>query len=245
MKKLALLLLSAVAFAQMPGTNDPAPSVSQCPSGYEDMVGWMLPSNLSIHLVGSHDYKGFGLAPGKMYFIKSKKGWPLDEKLYDAEFVYDYITENGAQGWASPSAVKEYVIPVKLAPRCIPYVAVGKRAASVSTPSSETEFVSKLNCIEVGRHNLGYIIGQVWNQGMVNFGGTIGLADTRVLTYRWGCDSTYSNCAAREELWLARGYGWVEGKLYKNGQLINDTKSNVVQPGNVAPVQPCGDARVQ
>lgn len=237
-----LLLNQTVATAQT--------SSNSCPPGTEDMVAWMLPSDMGQHLQGSNLKLYASAVPGKMYFVKSKNGFPLDEKLVYGNYIRDYITENGQQdGWTNPKNVKQYVgYGVKLAPRCIPIGSPGQRLASVKNDKSTTEFVSKVNCTVVSRHNAGYVIGQVWNQGWVDFGGSVGNADTRVLTYRWGCDSTYSNCSTREELWLARGFGWVEWKNYKlqNGVyvLINDTKADEVMPGNVAPNQPCGDAPV-
>ncbi len=217
------------------------------------MVSWMMPADMSIHIEGNNDYKSFYLKPGKMYFIKNRQGWPLDEKLYDTNYVYDYITENGKDGWFDPSDVKQFVTPPKLAPRCIPVGAPGQKVATVT--NGNTPFVSKMSCQIVQWLHLGSIVGEVWNVGLHNFGllnangQPIGAVDTRVLTYRWGCDSTFSVCQAREELWLARGYGWVEWKNYvwQNGQfvLVQDTIGTHVAVGAPTPVQPCGDAPVQ
>jgi len=48
---------------------------------------------------------------------------------------------------------------------------------------------------------------------------------------------------------LARGYGWVEWKLYvlQNGVyvLMNDTIGSNAATPNPIPYQPCGDDRVQ
>ncbi len=231
----------------------PPPAQFSCPNGTEDMVSWMMPSDMSAHTEGNNDYKSFYLKPGKMYFIKNRRGWPLDEKLYDNNYIYDYITENGKDGWFNAANVKEFAIPPKLAPRCIPVGAPGQKLATVT--NANTPFVSKMSCQIVSRHQLGGIIGQVWNMGLHDFGlldqngHQIGPVDTRVLTYRWGCDPTFSTCQTREELWLARGYGWVEWKNYvwKNGQfvLVNDTKGTHLTGGAPLPDQPCGDAPVQ
>lgn len=234
-------------------TQDPPPGSFSCPQGTEDMVSWMMPSDMSRHIEGNNDYKAFYLRPGKMYFTKNRQGWPLDEKLYDENYIYDYITENGKDGWFNPADVKQFVIPVKLAPRCIPVGAPGQKVASVG--NSETPFVAKMSCNIVQRTQLGHVLGEVWNQGLHDFGlldeqgQEIGPVDTRVLTYNWSCDSNFQNCAVREELWLARGYGWVEWKNYvlQNGQYVlkQDTIGTHAAPGAPVPVQPCGDAPVQ
>ena len=236
-----------------PPPQPPPPSGFSCPQGTEDMVSWMMPSDMSMHIEGNHDYKAFYLRPGKMYFTKNKRGWPLDEKLYDENFIYDYITENGKDGWFDPSDVKQFIIPVKLAPRCIPVGSPGQKVASVG--NSQTPFVSKMSCNIVQRTQLGHVLGEVWNVGQHDFGlldlqgQPIGPIDTRVLTYNWSCDSNYQNCKVREELWLARGYGWVEWKNYvlQNGQyvLMQDTIGTHAAQGAPVPVQPCGDAAVQ
>jgi len=239
--------------AQDPPPDNPPPPPFTCPAGTEDMVSWMMPSDMSFHFEGNHDYKSFYLRPGRMYFVKNRQGWPLDEKLYDHDYIYDFITENGADGWHDPSDIKEFVNPVKLAPRCIPIGSPGQRVASVT--NTDTRFVSKMSCNIVSRNQLGTVVGQVWNQGMHDFGlldengNPMGPVDTRVLTYRWSCDQHFANCHAREELWLARGYGWVEWKLYvlQNGQyvLMNDTIGTHAASGAPIPYQPCGDDMVQ
>lgn len=235
-----------------PPPQDPPPAFA-CPVGTQDMVSWMMPSDMSVHIEGNNDYKAFYIRPGKMYFTKNKRGWPLDEKLYDENYVYDYITENGTDGWFDPSDVKEFVTPVKLAPRCVPVGAPGQKVAAVT--NTQTQFVSKMSCAVVSRSQLGTVVGEVWNQGLHDFGlldvhgQPIGPVDTRVLTYRWSCDSNFSNCKVREELWLARGYGWVEWKNYvlQNGIYVlhQDTIGTHAATGAPVPFQPCGDARVQ
>ena len=236
--------------SQPPG---PPPPGFSCPQGTEDMVSWMMPSDMGMHVEGNNDYKAFYLRPGKMYFTKNKRGWPLDEKLYDENFVYDYITENGKDGWLDPADVKQFIKPVKLAPRCIPVGSPGQKVASVG--NTDTPFVAKMSCNIVEHTHLGHVLGEVWNVGMHDFGindvhgQPIGPVDTRVLTYNWSCDENFQNCKAREELWLARGYGWVEWKNYllENGNyvLVQDTMGTHAADGAPRPVQPCGDAPVQ
>lgn len=240
-----ILLAIILAFALTARAQTYAPT---CPLSYDDMVSWMLPAFHYHHMTGSALTIYVQSAPGKMYFIKSANGFPLDEKRFDGSYIYDSITEDGQDGgWSNPENVKQYVgMGAILSHRC-----VGRTLGKVDqafNPAPMT-FVRKKNCSIWSRNQIGYVYGNVWNVGPHDFGGLIGTVDTRVLKYHWGCDSTYQNCAAREELWLAKGYGWVEWKNYvnENGQMVlkQDNLANQYVPGNVAPDQPCGDAPVQ
>jgi hypothetical protein len=218
-------------------------------------VSWFLPANMSQHLVGTGDAKFVTVnrAQGKMYFVKNKNGYPLDEKTYDSYFVRDYMTENGQAGWTNPKDIKFFagaVNPgVKLGPRCVRSGPVGTKLATVQNDKSTTSFYTKTNCAITAKHNLGYVQGEVWNTGFQNFGGSIGNVDTRTVHYMWGCDSHYANCQAIEKLVLASTWGWVEWQNWlrqSDGsyKLVQTTMSNTVAPGNVGPDQPCGDAPV-
>jgi|SRR5581483_1738087 len=237
MKRLLFLLLLLSGFAS-----------AQCPASMDDMVSWMLPKFHYHHMTGTGLTVYVQSTAGKMYFIKASKGYPLDEKRYDASYVYDSITEDGQNnGWSDPGNVKQYTgMGAILAHRCIGR-ALGKVDQAFNRAPSV--FVRKQNCAIWSRNTIGYVYGNVWNIGFHDFGGSIGNVDTRVLKYHWGCDSTYNNCAAREELWLAKGYGWVEWKNYvnENGVMVlkQDNLANMFVSGNVQPDHPCGDALVQ
>lgn len=256
MKKLLLLFVLVVMLGC--GAKAQQTYAPVCPLNYDDVVNWLLPTNMTQHMTGSNLQMYISTVLGKMYFVKSGNGFPLDEKLYDNSYFYDYITEDGQLGWSDPGDVKQFINNgVKLAPRCIPNAGISGfngtpiklSGTTVKNDISTTYFVTKTDCTVTARNNLGYVYGDTWMVGPNNFGGSIGTADTRVVKYHWGCDSNYANCSTREELWLAAGYGWVEWKNYKlqNGVYVlqQDTLANNVAAGNVSPVQPCGDAPVQ
>ena len=50
----------------------------------------------AVDIITPIDSSGFG----QWKHVKNVRGWPWDIKLYDEQYVYDWVTE-GANGWSS------------------------------------------------------------------------------------------------------------------------------------------------
>jgi hypothetical protein len=62
-------------------------------------------------------------------------------------------------------------------------------------------------------------VNEVWGPYNVNFGGSVNYSlPAMVISYRYNCDSSYSNCADKEGYYLTQRYGivqWAHWKLQK------------------------------
>ena len=72
---------------------------------------------------------------------------------------------------------------------------------------------------------------------LMDTGGSIGQLPTRVLHYRYNCDSAFQNCGDEERCFL--GDGLWQWKHYQNATLVNSTLINNIQPGTASGTLRC------
>lgn len=70
-----------------------------------DMLDWMTMDSFGSHTkgVGAAMWSVMDSAQNQFYWVKNAKGYPWDVKKYDANFIYDSITE---VNWTDPHAFK-------------------------------------------------------------------------------------------------------------------------------------------
>jgi hypothetical protein len=120
----------------------------------------------------------------------------------------------------------------------------GYPGSSVKISDSTYEIHSDCNTFVT--KNLGHVINEVWGPYKETLGGQLPASlETLVISYRYSCDSTYSNCANKEEFHLAKPYGlvkWQHQNLGSGG--IYDPPDNVtyfnkIESGQTTPITAC------
>ena len=221
----------------------------QCPSGTEDMLRYFVmgypnradymlaPGNANpIYSSVQPEYGSAYAAQGYFVWTKSQAGFPWDVKTFDKNYIYDRSTE---MNWTDPLSFKRFDKDLPLSPRCI------------STSSSSTIYVSKYRsgygfygqCVRTSSANLGYIVNTISKPTYVNAGSNLGTVSTRLLTYTYSCNSSYSGCLYKEVFSLGKGVGLYDWKYYVSQQgkwvQVQESIINKFTIGHSMPVFAC------
>jgi hypothetical protein len=179
----------------------------------------------STDIVTPIDASGYG----QWKHIKNLQGWPWDLKLYDANFVYDWVTE-GANGWSTdinvgPKSFKKFVgnhassehglmqdgLPIF--PRMIDTVS---NNYEINTPTSQTTYATFENCKQVGATvSLGAVTHKLQGPFQIDHEGDVGEVPTLIHQYFWNNNGV----PTLEENYYALHFGWIAWKL----QTLNST----------------------
>jgi hypothetical protein len=253
MKLFPVLLLLVVSLVGC-GMNSPNPAApdlqplakSNTLQTY-DMLSWMtMQSQLSAghHMAGTANPLYTSRSGTRFYWTKNAAGFPWDIQLFDSKYVYLWVTE---LDWLNPRTFKvfhsaklgKYNLP--LVPR---YAAGGYPGSSVKISDSAYEIHSDCNTFTT--KNLGHVINEVWGPYKETLGGQLPKdLQTLVISYRYSCDATYSNCANKEEFHVAKPYGlvkWQHQSLGADGTYKapdNMTYFNKIESGQTSPVTSC------
>lgn len=144
---------------------------------------------------------------GKWNHIKSSRGYPWDIKLFDGNFIYDWLTE---WKWDDPTSYKKFVRNRVVSNvfvdglLCMPrHLNEGFNAPpSLFTPSEKSSYwIYPGNCISDKKvHYLGDVYQYLHGPYFVDNGGDIGFCQTLFHTYIWG--------KTREDNTYALNHGW-------------------------------------
>ena len=104
---------------------------------------------------------------------------------------------------------------------------------------ADTSFQYFSSCRPYKSSNLGTAVNDLDAPVLLDTGGNVGQVPTRVLHYRYNCDSAFQNCGNEEQFFLAAGYGQWQWKHYQNGVLVNSTLINDIEPGTASGTLPC------
>lgn len=216
----------------------PCSSAQVCKPGEYDMLEWMAP----WQPVQNSHFNVLEPLVGKFYWVKGDQGFPWDVDKFDNQFIYQLITE---QFWGDDTTYKIFEKPLKWMPRCIDApVSPNGKIASIQVPASDTNFDIHSSCKSFVTRNLGYVVNEIWGPFYWTIGGNLPPnTQTLLLSYRYNCDSQYSNCTDKETFAMQHGPGLVQWTHYvwKNGtwEQVNQTTSAYPQTATVAPVHPC------
>jgi hypothetical protein len=212
-----------------------------------DMLQWMtMDPSLSAahHMSGTANPIYTTVLPDRFYWTKSGQGFPWDVKLYDNNFIYLWATE---WDWNNPSTYKVFRSPA-LGNYNMPMVA---RFAQGGYPGStikvsDSTYEIHTSCSHYTTKSLGYVITELWGPYNESLGGTLpNNLETLIISYRYSCDSTYSNCNHKEEFHVAKPYGlvkWQHQLLQSDGTYAppdNVTYINKVVSGQTTVVTTC------
>ena len=120
-------------------------------------------------------------------------------KAFDRNYVYIRSTE---LTWTDNSTFKRFAHELPIGARCVPADAVGPQIQV-----ADTTFNYFTSCSPYKSSKVGTSLNDLDAPAMMDAGGSLGLVMTRILHYRYNCDSAYENCADEEQFFLAKGYG--------------------------------------
>jgi hypothetical protein len=216
-----------------------------CPTGTYDMLDWMtLDADLrsNYHLEGTSNHLYTTVASDKFYWIKGDLGYPWDIQLYDANYIYLWITE---LSWTVPRSYKKFTDNknLPLVPRC---AAAGFPGSTIKVSNSKYDLHTNCdqNCsVTLGLQN---VINQLWGPYNLSLGGFLpNNTPTLVISYRYNCDANYQKCGDKEEFYLMKKYGLVQWIHYVripatgNYAQLQKTIFNKKVVGIVTPDFPC------
>lgn len=234
---LLLSLLSAAAGAQ--------DSVAfSCPAGKADIMKYFVMSKSrrsQHHLTGSTNSVYTQVFPnedftpqGYWFWIKSPKAHGFDVKVFDRDRVYMRATE---LIWTDNTTFKRFTRDLPIAERCVPE---GQPGAEIRVADTRFDFYS--SCKVYKSSTLGTAVNSLDAPELMNAGGNIGQAWTRVLHYRYNCDKDFQKCADEEQFFLANGFGLWRWKHFRNGALLKSTLMNDLQQGQPTSDLPCPES---
>jgi hypothetical protein len=163
---------------------------------------------------------------GQWKHVKNVEGWPWDLKLYDDEFIYDWVTE-GPNGWSpdpniGPKSFKKFVRNhlkadgsladgLILCPR---YIDSQTNDYAISIADSSTLYATFENCAQVGEAvSLGPVVQRLRGPFLIDAGGDVGSQPTLIHQYEW----SNNGVPTREENFYSLNYGWTAWKLQTLG----------------------------
>jgi hypothetical protein len=211
-------------------------SAQTCKPNQYDMLDWMLPQRGTVN---GH-YNVIYPQTGTFYWVKGSKGFPWDVDTFDSNFIYQSITE---QDWNDPNTYKTFEKALPWMPRCINIPTTPAKLTAIQVPAQDSKFDLHLSCVDYTTHSLGNVINEVWGPYNQSFG-SWPAAPTLTLSYRYSCDSQYSNCKDKESFAMQQGNGLVRWTHYvlQNGVYVQVNQSLHAGPislATVTPVHPC------
>ena len=212
-----------------------------------DMLAWMtMRADLSVahHMTGNANPLYTHRESNRFYWTKAASGFPWDIQLVDQNFIYLWVTE---LNWKNPRTFKVFTsaklgkFNLPLVPR---YARGGYPGSTVKVSDSSYQIHS--DCNNFVTKNLGHVINEVWGPYKESLGGQLpNDLQTLVISYRYSCDSNYSNCANKEEFHVAKPYGlvkWQHQSLGTDGRYSppdNVTYFNQMSSGQITPFTSC------
>lgn len=222
----------------------PSPPIAQgfsCPSGQSDVMQYFVMSKqnrdsqfmnglqnpIYTEVFPDEDFA----ATGYWFWLKSASAHGFDVKSFDQNYVYIRSTE---LTWTDNTTFKRFDADLPIAARC-----VASNAPGPEIQVADTSFQYFSSCSAYKSSDLGTALNDLDAPVLMDTGGSIGQLPTRVLHYRYNCDSAFQNCGNEEQYFLAAGYGLWQWKHYQNGTLVNATLINNIEPGSASGTLPC------
>lgn len=224
-----------------------SPSLAQgfsCPTGQSDVMQYFAmnmqdrasqfmngqPNPIYTEVFPNEDFA----ASGYWFWLKSSSAHGFDVKAFDQNYVYIRSTE---LVWTDNTTFKRFVTDLPIAARC-----VAPDAAGPEIQVSDTNYQYFSSCSPYKSSQLGASVNDLDAPVLMNTGGNIGQVSTRILHYRYNCDSTFQNCTDEEQFFLAAGYGQWQWLHYQNGVIVNSTLINNIEPGTASATLPCSQS---
>jgi len=219
----------------------PIPQGFSCPSGQSDVMQYFTmgkqdrdsqfmngqPNPMYAQVFPDQDFA----ASGYWFWLKSASAHGFDVDAFDQNYVYLRSTE---LVWTDNTTFKRKHQDVPIAARC---VAPNTPGPEIQVADTQIDWYA--SCALYKTSSLGTIVNDLDAPVPMDTGGNIGQVMTRVLHYRYNCDSAFQNCGDEEQFFLASGYGQWQWKHYQDGALVNSTLINNIGPGTASGTLPC------
>jgi hypothetical protein len=173
-------------------------------------------------------------ASGYWFWLKSSSAHGFDVKSFDEHYVYMRSTE---LVWTDPTTFKRFERDLPIAARC---VTEGKPGPTIRVP--DTTFNYFASCRPYKTSHLETSVNDLDAPVLMETGGNIGRIWTRVLHYRYNCNSNFENCQNEEQFFLGNGYGEWQWKHFKSGKLLSVSLMNNLEEGQTSATLPCTDS---
>lgn len=169
-----------------------------------DMLDWMIfhSDELGSFHLEAPDHPSYSVIlesgapslrhPNRLCFIKSSKGFPYDIRVYDDEFIYDWITE---LSWTDYKQYKRFLQPVPIAKRMM---SVGDILPTIKNFTYYEIHDNIKNAIS----NLGDIKYELEGPLTISLGGDLPTGQALRLNFFWGITV--------ERYWFQWPYGLVQ-----------------------------------
>jgi len=212
-----------------------------CPAGKEDMMKYFVmdqsrrsgsflkgsANSIYTQVFPDQDFA----AEGHWFWLKSAAGNGFDVKAFNRDRIFMRSTE---LTWTDNTSFKRFERDLPIAYRC---VAGGQAGPQIQVEDTTFRYFER--CQPYKTSNLGTAVNDFDAPQLMDVGGNIGQAWTRVLHYHYNCDQSFNNCADEEQFYLANGYGLWQWKHYRKGVLQKTTLINQIENGTAQGNLPC------
>ena len=171
---------------------------------------------------------------GYWFWLKSAAAHGFDVKAFDQQYVYIRSTE---LTWTDNTTFKRFVQDLPIAARCVPANAAGPQ---IQVP--DTTFQYFASCSPYKSSQLGTSLNDLDAPELMVTGGNIGQVPTRVLHYRYNCDSNFQSCGNEEQFFLAKNYGLWQWVHYQSGAVVKSSLMNDLTSGTASGTLGCGNS---
>ncbi len=234
---------SGSSAASNPGGTTP-PNNGQnlsCPAGQTDVMQYFAmnkqtralqfmngqPNSIYTEVFPDQDFA----SSGYWFWLKSASAHGFDVKAFDQNYVYIRSTE---LTWTDNTTFKRFNHDLPIAARC-----VDANAAGPEIQIADTAFQYFSSCSPYKSSSLENAVTDLDAPLLIDTGGNLGQLPTRVLHYRYNCDSLYQNCVNEEQFFLGSGYGIWQWKHYQSGVLVKSALMNNLASGTPTAILPC------
>lgn len=171
---------------------------------------------------------------GYWFWLKSATANGFDVKAFDERRVYMRATE---LIWNDNASFKRFVRDLPIAARCVPE---GQPGPEIRVADTRYRYYSA--CQPYKSSKLGTAVNDLDAPALMDVGGNVGQAWTRLLHYRYNCDGQFQSCSDEEQFYLANGFGLWQWKHYRNGKLLKSTLINEIESGSATGKLPCKES---
>jgi hypothetical protein len=171
---------------------------------------------------------------GYWFWLKSATANGFDVKAFNKNYIFMRSTE---LIWTNNTTFKRFVNDLRISARC---VTEGEAGPDIEVRDTHFQYYS--SCESYKESELGTSVNSLDAPVLMDTGGNIGQVWTRVLHYRYNCNSDFQQCADEEQFYLANGYGEWQWLHYHDGVLVNSTLINNEETGSTDSTLPCADS---
>jgi len=240
----AMLLTWSCGGSSSSATPPTSTAAFSCPAGQDDMMTYFAMNqqqrqqqfmNGQPNPIYTEVFPNLDFSPtGYWFWLKSADAHGFDVKAFDPNYIYIRSTE---LTWDDNTTFKRFNQDLPIAARC-----VDANSAGPDIPVSDTTYQYFSACAPYKSSQLGNAFNSLDAPVLTDTGGNAGSLLTRVLHYRYNCDSSYQNCVNEEQFFLGSGYGLWQWKHYQSGALVSTTLVDDIETGTPTATLPCPES---